>query len=91
MIEDNKKNALIALKKASSLTKKIIDMIEKDEYCMNVLQQIKSANGLLNSAFATTLENHLKTCGIKAFSSNNKSQQKKMIDEIMKAFNAAKK
>lgn len=90
MIEPYKKKALIAVKKTASLSMKIQKMIDDGEYCMDILQQIKSAQGLLNSAFESTLESHLETCGKHAFASDKKSEHKKMIDEIMRAFKAKK-
>lgn len=91
MIEPYKKKTLIAVKKAASLSKKILEMIESEEYCMDIIQQIKAANGLLSSAFELTLENHMQTCGKHAFASSKKSEQEKMIKEIMLAFKAAKR
>ena len=35
----NKEKALINFKKAQSLTTKIIDMTEKNVYCMDIMQQ----------------------------------------------------
>jgi len=90
MIEPYKKKALIAVKKSASLSVKIQQMIDDEKYCMDILQQIKSAQGLLNSAFELTLESHLETCGRHAFASEKKSEHKKMIDEIMRAFKAKK-
>lgn len=90
MIEPYKKKATIAIKKTASLSGKIQKMIDDGEYCMDILQQIKSAQGLLNSVFELTLESHLETCGKHAFASDKKSEHKKMIDEIMRAFKAKK-
>ena len=59
MIEPYKKKALIAVKKTTSLSGKIQKMIDEGKYCMDILQQIKSAQGLLNSAFELTLQSHL--------------------------------
>lgn len=91
MIEPYKNKALIAVKKSASLSLKIQQMIDKGEYCMDILQQIKSAQGLLNSSFELTLESHLETCGKRAFASDKKSEHKRMINEIMLAFKAKKK
>jgi DNA-binding FrmR family transcriptional regulator len=47
---DQKKKQLIAFKKARSLLDKIIAMAEKDEYCINIVQQNLAVIGLLKNA-----------------------------------------
>lgn len=66
-------------------------MIENDDYCMDILQQIRAVEGLLASLSANTLESHLHTCGQRAFSSNDTKTQNKIIDELVTAFKATKK
>lgn len=75
---------LIALKKAKSLLEKIIEMTEKDEYCIDIMQQNLAVIGLLQSAHEKLMEDHLKSCFNQAISSNNNIKKKKMIEEILK-------
>jgi len=46
---DQKKKQLIAFKKARSLLDKIITMAEKDEYCIDIVQQNLAVIGLLKN------------------------------------------
>lgn len=46
---DQKKKQLIAFKKAKSLLEKIITMTEKDEYCIDIVQQNLAVIGLLKN------------------------------------------
>lgn len=90
MIQPYQSKALLAAKKALGQAKKIIEMIDRGAYCMNIIQQIRAAHGLLDSAAAQVLESHLRTCGKKAFSSRDKNTRNTMIREIITAFQAKK-
>jgi DNA-binding FrmR family transcriptional regulator len=59
-------------------------MIEKDEYCIDIMQQNLAVIGLLKSAHHQLLDNHLHTCFKNAMASNNEAMKKKMITEITK-------
>ena len=91
MIEPYKSKALIGSKKAMGQLKKVAQMIEDNAYCMDVIQQIRAVEGLLSSLSANALESHLNTCAQRAFNSNNRKEQSKVIDELVTAFKASKK
>jgi DNA-binding FrmR family transcriptional regulator len=85
MVTDNKKKKVITgFKKASSLLAKITAMVEKDCYCIDVMQQNLAVIGLLRSAHETLMENHLCTCFKSAMASKNEARKKKMTEEILK-------
>lgn len=79
-----KTKALINFKKTKSLMEKLIQMVETDQYCINVMQQNLAAIGLLRSAHEMLMEGHLHSCFEMAFSTNNSAKQKQMTDEILK-------
>jgi DNA-binding FrmR family transcriptional regulator len=83
-MKNQKEKTIINLKKARALTGKIIEMIEKDEYCIDIMQQNLATIGLLRSAHLMLMENHLKTCFKKAMGTKNEKKKKEMIDEILK-------
>ncbi len=85
-----KKKSSIALKKASTSLKNVIEMIERDEYCIDIIQQNLAVMGLLKSAHQTLMENHLETCFKKALEEQDGKSQE-MIDEIMKIAKLASK
>ena len=80
----NKEKALINFKKAQSLTTKIIDMTEKNVYCMDIMQQNLAVIGLLRSAHEMLMENHLNSCFKNAMASKNEKKKQEMTDEILK-------
>jgi len=79
-----KQKTLINFKKAHSLTEKIIKMIEKDEYCIDIMQQNLAVLGLLKSAHQMLMENHLNTCFKKAIATKNEKRKQEMIQEILR-------
>ena len=81
---NNKEKALINFKKAQSLLAKIADMTEKNEYCMNIMQQNLAVIGLLRSAHEMLMENHLNSCFKNAMASKNEKKKQEMTDEILK-------
>ena len=91
MIEPYQSKTLIGTKKALGQLKKVQTMIEEGAYCMDIIQQIRAVEGLLNAMSANALESHLHTCGQRAFTSNDPKTQAKIIDELVAAFKAAKK
>ncbi len=82
--DTNKKDILIALKKASSSLERVIGMYEKGEYCVDIMQQNLAVLGLLRSAHEKLMENHLHTCFANGMNSNNSKRKEAMIDEINK-------
>jgi DNA-binding FrmR family transcriptional regulator len=84
MLSENKQKALIAFKKANGSLAKIIEMTEKGEYCMDIMQQNLAVIGLLRSAHELLMENHLNSCFANAMASKNEKKKKEMTEEILK-------
>jgi CsoR family transcriptional regulator, copper-sensing transcriptional repressor len=87
MVEAKKRKIRIGFKKASSLLSKISEMVEKDCYCIDVMQQNLAVIGLLRSAHEMLMENHLNTCFRSAMTSKNEKKKRQMIEEILKVTN----
>jgi len=81
---DNQEKILISFKKAQSLIAKIIEMIEEQKYCIDVMQQNLAAIGLLKSAHHNLMERHLHTCFKNAMATKNEKLKQEMIEEILK-------
>lgn len=69
------------LKIAQGHLKKVIDMKEKGEYCIDVMLQLQAVESALKKAGDLILENHLKTCVAKAI---KQGKDKEVIAEVMK-------
>ena len=83
-MKTNKEKALVGFKKAHSLLAKIIDMTEKNEYCIDIMQQNLAVIGLLRSAHEMLMENHLNSCFKNAMASKNEKKKQEMTNEILK-------
>ncbi|MDH4330004.1 MAG: metal-sensing transcriptional repressor [Candidatus Moranbacteria bacterium] len=81
----DKQKVLIALKKARTSLDKIIEMLEGDKKCFDVIQQNLAVIGLLKSANLSILEKHLNECD--ALQSSKKS--KDLVRDILKVVNTA--
>ena len=86
-ISDKKKKALISLKKAHTSLGRVIEMVESDSYCIDVMQQNLAVIGLLRSAHEALMENHLNTCFRTALGTKDEAKKKRMTEEILKVTN----
>lgn len=81
--KDTKERIIHRLKIARGHLEKVISMVEKDEYCIDVINQSQAVQSALKEADSLTLENHLQTCVVKHIKNG---EAKKSVDEIMKVF-----
>ena len=79
----NKEKTLINFKKAQSHLNKIIDMAEKDAYCIDIMQQNLAVIGLLRSAHQMLMEGHLNSCFKDAMATKNEKRKAEMTKEIL--------
>lgn len=86
---DYKQKVAITLKKASSLTQKVIKLTEEDKYCIDIIQQNLAIIGLLKSANLALLEGHLGCCVTGAAKAGDNKKLNIMMDEILKVVKTA--
>ncbi len=82
--KDTQERIIHRLKIAKGHLEKVISMVEKDEYCIDVLHQMQAVESGLKETGNVLLENHLKTCVSDAISAGKKDEA---ISEIMQVFN----
>ncbi len=80
--KDNKNKASISVKKAGGTISKVLEMIEEDKYCPEIIQQIDAVIGLLRSSKKTLLRGHIDHC----IDKNLKENREKTIDELIQIF-----
>jgi DNA-binding FrmR family transcriptional regulator len=78
-----KPKILTGFKKARSLLSKIIEMAEKNEYCVKIMQQNLAAIGLLRSAHESLMKNHLHTCFKAVMATKDEKKKRAMIKEVL--------
>jgi DNA-binding FrmR family transcriptional regulator len=79
-----KEKSLVNFKKAQSHLAKIIQMVEGDQYCIDVMQQNLAVMGLLKSANQMLMEGHLSSCFKDAMASEDEMKKEEMVREILK-------
>lgn len=62
MRTDYKQKALAGMKRLEGLTAKVRTMIENDEYCPHVLENLLAMQGHMKHIQGQVLESHLHTC-----------------------------
>ena len=78
-----KERILHRLKIARGHLDKIINMVEEDCYCIDVLHQSQAVQSAIKEADALLLEKHLKTCASDAIKSGKKEEA---VSEVLKVF-----
>jgi CsoR family transcriptional regulator, copper-sensing transcriptional repressor len=86
MIHPYKKKSLARLKKARGQIEGIINMIEEDKYCNDILIQLLALEGSLKGVSYLILESHLNTCGAENLGSSDVEKKDRFIKEIVKVF-----
>lgn len=80
------KKILPRLKKIEGQIKGVAQMIEKKEYCIDILQQIFAIRGGLKSIILIILENHINTCVKDAIASENDEEIREKIEELVNIY-----
>jgi len=81
------KKTYLSVKKAIGHLNKVLEMIKKDIYCIDVMQQMNAAVGHLRLGQNSMLEKHFDSCAVKALSSGNDEAKAQFIKELLKVFN----
>ncbi|PIR52810.1 transcriptional regulator [Candidatus Peregrinibacteria bacterium CG10_big_fil_rev_8_21_14_0_10_49_10] len=85
MIDPYKSKALTNLKKAAGQIDRLVKMIEKGDYCMDIAQQVNAGVGLLKKTNYYVLQSHLITCSAKKLGKGGRKAKEQFADEIMRA------
>jgi len=80
---DSRNGVLHRLKIARGHLDKVINMVQEDEYCIDILTQSQAVQGQLSEVDAKILEKHLSTCVADALI---KGDNKNAVDEVVKVF-----
>jgi CsoR family transcriptional regulator, copper-sensing transcriptional repressor len=64
----------------------VIRMVEKDEYCIDVIRQIQAVEASLNKINSMILEDHLNSCVITAIRGPQPKERERVLKEISEVF-----
>jgi DNA-binding FrmR family transcriptional regulator len=84
MKHDSKNEVIKRLKVTSGHLNKIIDMVESDRYCIDVIQQTEAVKGSLKKIEEIILDSHLHTCVVPAIKGKNTEEPIKELLEVFK-------
>ena len=82
--KDIQERILHRLKIAQGHLKKVINMVEDDEYCIDVIHQSQAVQRALEESDSLVLENHLKTCASDAIKSGRQEEAIKELMNVLK-------
>jgi len=82
--EATKKKIVHRLLIAKGHLEKVISMVEKGEYCLNIIQQSQAVQSALSKVDEAILENHLKTCVRDSIAGNKDVDEK--VKEVIEVF-----
>ena len=85
MKENIKEETLRRLKIIEGHLKKVAQMINNDQYCIDILQQSLAVQNALKKVDALILDQHLRTCVGEAFKKGQKPREKS-IKELLKVY-----
>lgn len=84
----SKKAILHRLKIANGHLKKIVEMVDNDKYCIDVINQIVAVQSALTEVNKVILKNHLQGCVVDSF---EKGRTEEAVDEVMKVMSKMSK
>lgn len=79
------------LKSAEGHLRGIQRMLEQDQYCVDIIQQIRAVQAALNKVTANILEQHLSSCVITAVKGEDASERERVLHELLDVFTASSK
>jgi DNA-binding FrmR family transcriptional regulator len=71
------------LKKIEGQVRGLAGMVERRDYCIDILQQVMAVRGALKSAGLLILGNHIDTCVRDAMRSAEKDRVREKVEELL--------
>jgi DNA-binding FrmR family transcriptional regulator len=89
MQPEPKKDVLNRLRSIEGHVRGIQRMVEDDEYCVDVMKQVKAVQSAMERVNSLVLANHLQTCVTDSLRSNDVDERERVIGEIIQVFDAS--
>ena len=81
-----KDNALFRLKSVLGHVDGVIRMLEREEYCIDVIKQVAAIEVALKKVSAVLLQNHLDTCVTVAVNEKSPAVRSRVVKELLEIF-----
>ena len=88
MNTETKKQVLSNLNRIEGQIRGLKRLVEEEAYCIDVITQAQAAKSAISSVEDRLLRQHLLTCAVSQVKKNDTG---KMVDEVMKVYQIAKK
>lgn len=82
--KDSQERITHRLKIAQGHLKKVIEMVEDGDYCIDIIHQNQAVQKALKEIDSLTLENHLKCCVAHAIAQGNKDEAISEVISVLK-------
>jgi DNA-binding FrmR family transcriptional regulator len=86
MDDQAKQNAINRLKSAVGHLQGIVNMLEKDTYCIDVIKQIQAVESALEKTSQLILDSHLHTCVTTAIKGDDSNERERVLSEVIEVF-----
>jgi len=83
-----KQKILARLKSVEGHLRGVVQMVEKDDYCIDVLRQTKAIHAALAKVETLLLDRHLHHCVSTAVRSDDADERERVITELLDVFEA---
>lgn len=87
-MNNTKKKVLRRLKIIEGQVRGLVDMVENDKYCIDVITQTSAVKQALSGVEDELMEAHLGSCVVHQI---KKGQEKKAVGEILKVYHLKRK
>ena len=91
MDDTTKKAVTQRLASAAGHLKGIERMVQEDNYCIDVIQQIQAVQAALNKVSTLMLDSHLHTCVTTAIKGEDAGERERVLQEITNVFSVSSK
>jgi CsoR family transcriptional regulator, copper-sensing transcriptional repressor len=83
-----KDKILTRLRSAEGHLRGVVQMVEEDGYCIDVLRQTKAVHAALSKVETLLLDRHLQHCVTRAVRSDNSRERTRVIAELLDIYRA---
>lgn len=85
-----KEDALFRLKSVLGHVDGVVRMLEREEYCIDVIKQVAAVELALKKVSAVLLQNHLDTCVTVAINEKSPAVRSRVVRELLEIFQTEK-
>ena len=81
-------DVLNRLRSVSGHINGVARMVEEEQYCIDIINQIQAVQAALNKISLLVLDNHMHTCVTEAIRSDDPAERERVLGEIREVFEA---